>query len=48
MLKDKSISSENSQFLGDESSRMRGGLSKKGYDNSDSYISETKYISEIL
>ena len=41
MLKDKSISSENSQFLGDESSRMRGGLSNKGYNISYYDISET-------
>ena len=40
MLKDKSISSEKSQFLGDESSRLRGGLSNKGYDIYDSNISE--------
>ena len=47
-LKDKSISCEKSQFLGDESSRLRGGSSKKGYDISDSDISDTKYISDIL
>ena len=46
LLKGKSISSEKSQFLGDESSRLRGGSSKKGYDISDSDISEDKYISE--
>ena len=40
-LKDKSISSEKSQFLGDESSRLRGGLSKKGYDIFYYDISET-------
>ena len=45
MLKDKSVSSEKSQFLGGESSRLRGGLSKKGYDIYDSDILETKYIS---
>ena len=45
LLKGKSIqTSEKSQFLGDESSRLRGGLSKKGYDISDSYISENKFI----
>ena len=38
------ISSENSQFLGDETSGLRGGLSKKGYYIYDYYISETKYI----
>ena len=38
LLKGKSISSEKSQFLGDESSRLRGGLSKKGYDIYDSDI----------
>ena len=43
-LKDKSISSENSQFLGDESSRLGGGSSKKGYDIYDFDISENKYI----
>ena len=47
MLKGKSISSEKSQFLGDESSRLRGGPSKKGSDIYDFYISETKSISEI-
>ena len=47
LLKDKSISSEKSQFLGNESSRLRGGLSKKGYDIYDYNISETKYISDI-
>ena len=43
MLKGKSISSEKSQFLEDESSRLRGGSSKKGSD-----ISETKSISDTL
>ena len=33
-----------SQLLGDESSRLRGGLSKKGSNIYDSDISETKYI----
>ena len=46
LLKGKSISSEKSQFLGDESSRLRGGSSKKGSDISDSDISENKYISD--
>ena len=46
LLKDKKISSEKSQFLGDESSRLRGGLSKKGSDIYDSDISKNKYISE--
>ena len=46
LLKGKSISSEKSQFLGDESSRLRGGSSKKGSDIYDSNISNTKYISE--
>ena len=46
MLKDKSISSEKSQFLGDESSRLRGGLSKKGYYIYYYDISENKYILE--
>ena len=41
LLKGKSISSEKSQFLGDESSRLRGGLSKKGSDIFYSNISET-------
>ena len=45
LLKGKSISSEISQFLGDESSRLRGGSSKKCYDISDYDISENKYIS---
>ena len=45
LLKDKLGSSEKSQLLEDESTRMIGGLSKKGYDISDSDISETKYIS---
>ena len=36
---------EKSKFLGDESSRLRGGLSKKGYDIYDYDISEIKYIS---
>ena len=42
------ISSEKSQFLGDETNRLRGGLSKKGYDISDYDISDNKYISETL
>ena len=46
LLKGKSISSEKSQFLGDESSRLRGGSSKKGYDISDYNISDTKSILE--
>ena len=46
LLKDKSISSEKSQFLGDESSRLRGGSSKKVYDIYNSDILETKYISD--
>ena len=46
MLKDKSVSSEKSQFFGDESSRMIGELSKKGFDIYDSNISETNSISE--
>ena len=46
LLKDKSISSEKSQFLGDESSRLREGSSKKGFDIYDSDISEDKYISD--
>ena len=46
LLKGKSISSEKSQFLGDESSRLRGGSSKKDSDISDSDISEDKSISE--
>ena len=45
LLKDNSVSSEKSIFLWDESSRLRGGLSKKGYDISDSDILDTKYIS---
>ena len=40
MFKDESVSSEKSQFLGDESSRLIGGLSKKGSDISDLDISE--------
>ena len=47
LLKDNSISNEKSQFLGDESSRLRGGSSKKGSDIYDSDISENKSISEI-
>ena len=39
LLKGKSISSEKSQFLGDESSRLRGRSSKKGSDISDFDIS---------
>ena len=46
LLKDKSISSEKSEILGDEYSRLRGGSSKKGYDIYDYDISENKYISE--
>ena len=46
LVKGKSISSEKSQFLGDESSRLRGVSSKKGYDISYSNISDTKYILE--
>ena len=46
LLKGKSISSEKSQFLGDESSRMRGGSSKKYSNIYDSYISEDKSISD--
>ena len=46
MLKDKSGSIEKSQLLRDESRRLIGGLSKKGYDIYDSYISENKCISE--
>ena len=45
LLKDKSISSEKSQFLGDESSRLGEGSSKKGSDIYDSDISDIKYIS---
>ena len=45
-LKGKPISSEKSQFLGDESSRLRGGSSKKYSDIYDSDISEDKSISE--
>ena len=45
MLKEKSLSSEKSQFWGDEPSILRGGLSKKLYVASDSYIFENKYIS---
>ena len=45
LLKDKSVSSENSQLLRDESRRMIGGLSKKGYDISDSDISENESVS---
>ena len=40
LLKGKSISSEKSQFWGDESSRLKGGSAKK-----DSDISEDKSIS---
>ena len=47
LLKGKSIFSEKSQFLGDESSRLRGGSSKKDSDIYDSDISENKYILEI-
>ena len=36
LLKGKSISSGKSQFLGDESSRLRGRLSKKGSNIYDS------------
>ena len=46
MLKDKSISSEKSQFLGDESSRLGEGSSKKGYDIYDFDISDIKSILE--
>ena len=46
LLRGKSISSEKSQFLGDESSGLRGGSSKKGSDIYDYDISENKYISE--
>ena len=46
MLRDKPISSEKSKIFRDESSRLRGGLSKKGYDIFYSNISETKSISE--
>ena len=35
ILKDKSGTSEKSQVLGDESRRLIGGLSKKGYDIND-------------
>ena len=44
LLKDKSISCENSQFLRDESSRLRGGSWKKGFDIYDYDISNTKSI----
>ena len=46
LLKYKSVSSEKSQLLRDESRRLIGGLSKKGCDISDSDISENEYISE--
>ena len=46
MLKGKSISSEKSQSLGDESRRLMGGLSKKGSDIFYFDRSETKYISD--
>ena len=46
LVKDKSISSEQSQFLGDESSRLRGWSSMKGSHISYSDISENKYISD--
>ena len=46
LLKDKLVSSEKSQFLGDESRRLIRGLSKKGSDISDFGISKTKSISE--
>ena len=42
MLKDKSISSEKSQFWGDESSGLREGSSKKGFNIYNSDISKTK------
>ena len=45
MFKDKSGSSEKSQLLRDESKRLIGGLSKKGYDISDTDISENESIS---
>ena len=44
LLKDKSISSEKSQFLGDESSRSKEGSSKKGYDIFYSDISKIRSI----
>ena len=46
LLKDKSGSIEKSQLLRDESRRLIGGLSKKGYDIYDSDISENESISE--
>ena len=48
LLKDKSRSSEKSQWLRDESRILIGGLSKKETDISDFDISESKSISEIL
>ena len=44
LLKDKSWSSEKSQLLRDESRRMICGLSKKGYDISNSDISKNESI----
>ena len=46
LLKGKSISSEESQLLGNESRRLIGGLSKKGSDIYDSDISENEYLLE--
>ena len=46
-LKDKPGSSEKSQSLGDESSRLIGGLFKKETDISNSDLSESESISDI-
>ena len=47
MLKDKSESSEKSQVLGNESSRLIDGLLKKDTKISDSDISKIESISDI-
>ena len=47
MLKDKLRSSEKTQSLGDESSRLIGGLFKKDNDIYDYDISENESISKI-
>ena len=48
LLKGKSVSSEKSQLLRDESRRLKGGLSKKGSDISDYDVSKNEYISDTL
>ena len=47
LLKDKSVSSEKSQFLGDKSRRLIGGLSKKDTKFFYSDISEGESKSDM-